>query len=468
MPVSEAALSAEGAIRSTHYEEEGRRVRRVLLRNLILATILLAALGIGFQRWVAPPELRGQHRSSFSTRADGFAGVYEMSNRLGYAVERNLGSFGALPKPAKNYTLLILDPVPAYDLLQRSKTQLGDAQFRALRLWLEAGGEAVIAMPGRSTFQFLGAELTTQFDDFIERVTGPKDLVPGLLGGVAPVSSWTPMFATLNGQAELEGFSQRVPELEDNNALLVSAYLRRGGEFERLLRFVNSAGENLELLAFNTDELPEGMTPVLAVSEDRSVAVTKPFGAGRLWLTSTSYPFTNMALARGEWAGPAFAILDRATDRGQRTLIFDEYAHGLWARKGMLAVIAESDLRYPLAVIVLLGLLIGWRGSVRLGAPIPVRTLPRRAKEEFVISLADLALRAGRHGAAARWLYDAYRDRLPPPGASPEADRLADRARRPFTESELRLFAEALSTLATEHSRRSRSPQTQPVPEHEG
>jgi hypothetical protein len=465
--VAEAALSAEGTIRSTRFEEEGRRVRRTLLRNMVLATILLAGLGIGFQRWVAPPELRGQHRSSFSTRADGFRGVFEMSRRLGYTVDRHLGSFGSLPKPATHYTLLILDPLPAYDLLRRSKTALGDAQFRALRLWLEAGGQAVIAMPGRSSYQFMGAEVNTDINEFVERLAGPKDLVPGLLGEVAPVASWTPMRATLEGAGELAGFSQPVPELEDNSAQLVASYLRRGGESGRLLRFVDTSEEDLELLAFNLEGKHEGMTPVLNLGEDRAIALTKAFGAGKLWLTSTAYPFTNMALARGEWSGPVYAIVDSATERGKRTLIFDEYAHGLWARKGMLAVIAESDLRYPLAVVLLLGLLIGWRGSVRLGAPVPVRTVPRRAKEEFVISLADLALRAGRHGAAARWLHEAYRDRIPPPGASPSADRLAARVRHPFTELELRDFSEALSTLATEHARRGPSAHTQPVSERE-
>ncbi len=122
-------------------------------------------------------------------------------------------------------------------------------------------------------------------------------------------------------------------------------------------------------------------------------------------------------------------------------------------RRGLGRWVAGTTLRYPVLAVLLLALVLAWRGAVPARPPAAARTVPRRAKEEFVLSLADIKLRAGRHRAAARALIEAHRARLEA-GAADEEDsaaltRLAARVERaePFGEAELRTVANEARAL---------------------
>src|SRR5690606_19032777 len=102
---------------------------------------------------------------------------------------------------------------------------------------------------------------------------------------------------------------------------------------------------------------------------------------------------------------------------------------------------------------LLLTLALAWRGAIPSRPPAEPRTVPRRAKEEFVRSLADIKLRAGRHRAAARALIEAHRARLEASAADAEDSatlaRLAARVERAdaFGDAELRTVANEARAL---------------------
>src|SRR5262249_48440126 len=133
---------------------------------------------------------------------------------------------------------------------------------------------------------------------------------------------------------------------------------------------------------------------------------------GLAWLVSSAWPFTNLALARHGTGTFVARLLEIAGEGDARVLEFDEVAHGLWERRGWLFWLKKDVLLVPALGLSLVALLFLWRGSQRFGPPPPDPLPPRRAKEEFVLGLADVAQRAGRHRAAARSLVALYRSRL--------------------------------------------------------
>ncbi|MBI2568876.1 MAG: hypothetical protein HYV63_17795 [Candidatus Schekmanbacteria bacterium] len=169
-------------------------------------------------------------------------------------------------------------------------------------------------------------------------------------------------------------------------------------------------GGSLSLSAFAAST-SAGMDALVQIG-GRPVVLRRHSGAGEVWLVSTPYPFTNLGLFAGETGAFAAAIVSAASESGRRAVLFDEYAHGYWTRRGKMHWLTSTELRFALMGPLLVTLVLGWRGAIRRGPPRQQRLMPRRAKEEYVVSLADLAVRAGRHHLAAAWLCDAHRHRL--------------------------------------------------------
>ncbi|MCZ6603069.1 MAG: hypothetical protein O6952_08685, partial [Planctomycetota bacterium] len=159
---------------------------------------------------------------------------------------------------------------------------------------------------------------------------------------------------------------------------------------------------------------------------DDPIAVYRKLGAGKVIAISTSYLWTNAAIGRSDAALPLVALLDWASDGGARTILFDEYAHGLGIRRGAFRWIWETDLFYVIATAMLAVGIAAWRGLVRRGPPLEPRVIPRRAKEEFVVSMADIYARARRPRLAAGQLLRGYEDELTAVLGSDPEGRLQD------------------------------------------
>ena len=195
---------------------------------------------------------------------------------------------------------------------------------------------------------------------------------------------------------------------------------------------------------------------------EHPIGLERAIGLGHWWLLSSSLPFTNLALARQGTGNFLVRMIHRASDGGRRTIFFDEYSHGLRHRRGLFWMMWHTELRYPVVGLVLVTLLLSWRGGLRLGVPVPLRSTPRRAVEEFVVSLADLSRRAEGYRAAAQSLLRSYgdrlqrlqggtRDRRKPPELEAFARRL--RVRGEFGEAELVEFSRQIAAAYDQAAR---------------
>ncbi|MEM7235680.1 MAG: hypothetical protein AAF517_26145, partial [Planctomycetota bacterium] len=141
------------------------------------------------------------------------------------------------------------------------------------------------------------------------------------------------------------------------------------------------------------------------------LAFVEERGRGQILTLSSSFLFTNLALGRLDTGESLAALLTSATEAGRRNLVFDEFSHGDLDERGIFGWITGTSLRYPCAAGVVFLFLLAWRGGIRNGSLEQQLRSERRAKEEHVVSVADLLLRAKRFALAARWLVGAYKKR---------------------------------------------------------
>jgi len=398
-----------GELTASAAEETARGLRRRLILSLAAAFAVLLALAALARGCVEGDRPAIEARTSLSARANGYRGIFEVLKKLGFRSERHRRSYAMLP-PAGESVLVIIDPLPD-DVLERFQdTRMDAAQARELRGWISRGGRVVAAPPGRRAASAFGLSIEPgRGETAIERLFGEATIFDQLVEGGAPARDWRPVLGSVQGTGSLSGFSDAWPAPVPPRERLASAFLRRAAARE-IFPGVEREGQGpVELEAF-TGDLPAGLEPAATLGRE-TILATAGRGDGRVWLFSSAYPFTNLALAEGGTGPLLCALIAEAAEGGRRAVYFDEYSHGLWGRRGILGWVFGTTLFYPVAGAVLLAAALLWRGAVRPGAAARPRALPRRAKEEFVVSLGDILLRAGRHRAAARSLVEAFRQR---------------------------------------------------------
>lgn len=425
--------TAAGSFLETPAAHLERSARLKLIRSLCLffaVALIIIALVDNVTR---DPHDSIDSRSTFSFRADGFYGIFEVLHELGFESRRHRRSYAQLPDPEKS-VLVLIDPTEEILLSNVDGLHVGRAQYRELTNWIEKGGQAVFAPRSRSAIERFAVNTRKLFENRAdsESESEPSDSEPdsgsesaesyfelpqpsteifsSVLGNDFPRRRWVLAAGPLQGELELEHFRDELTLLPEDRTELVSAYLKRT-EIEGVVP-VLKAHEGPGLMeVFDADLLGEDYTSSVLLGEDPLV-VSRALGDGRAWLLSSSYPFTNMAIAHTGSARLLASLLDVISQEGRRHVYFDEYCHGLMEKRGLLGWITGSNLIYPASAILIFFALFFWRGAVRFGAARTLDSTPRRAKEEYVLSLADIALRAQKYGAAARWIVDFYRGRI--------------------------------------------------------
>lgn len=409
-------LASEGEVLVAPEAEAARRGQRGLALRLGVAAALAVALGLLADLARDPTDPAAERRSWGSSRADGFRASAQLAGRLGHRVVRHRDSWGQLPDP-RAHVLLVVDPRPTFAWAQE-RAAIDASQVRTLGRWVEAGGHLVITPPGQMRLALV--ELPMDDDETASLFSEVCDAT----GGPPPALGPAPLAAPLVADPPLALDPGALQPLDARAQLLAAAWLTWNG---RPLVLAAPRSGAPELATFDPGGLPAGARARVALGE-RALVVERDHGAGRVWLLSSAYPLTNLALAHGGAAPFVAGLLHEVTGAGQRGLVLDERAHGLDARRGVLGPLRAAGLGTPLAALLLVALLVAWRGAVREGAPRPARVAPRRAKEEFVVALADLARRAGQHDAAARWLLEAWRERTPAGADAGELEALSGRA----------------------------------------
>lgn len=421
--VGEATVRAESVART-----EAVQRRRIAVFFGLLVALAIGASLLWPQRRQDPWR---RVRTSQSDAADSFRALYELAARLGYPTKRLRASYARLPAPG-TATLVCLDPLPA-DALARVHDAALAGQLDLAAAWVHDGGHLLVTWPGR--------DLSGGEEPLPATPVGDDDLAAAVFDPL-PAVQWIPAAGNLVGTGALREVRLPWPRVPPRAMELGEAFLQteRGEDAPRLQAFA--------------EPLPEGCRPLLSLA-GAPVVIERRVGGGRVWAASTPLLFSTLALAEFGSGHAALALLHDASEGGRRHLLFDEFAHGLREHRGVLWFVWHGPLFHPVAGMLLVLVVLAWRGAVRLGPPLAMAVTARRAKEEFVLGVADLEARAGHaRAAAAALLRDYRRDPLVSRDAE-RAGRLAalepllDKA-RPFGDKDLVAFAARIDLIVTD------------------
>jgi hypothetical protein len=437
------AMLGTGSVHASrgHKAELRARRRRFLRLGALVLGLSLTLLLLNWLVFPAPYE-DPNVRSSHSTRADGFLGIYRLLTELRAAPRRHAQPYTSLPDP-ESHALLLLAPRPLAFASTDAQGISTEQQFKALRDWVAEGGILFATPSARETFSIQGFEFGSpaELPSITDRVCeGLPSLRPAPLQG------------ELRGTGPLRGLRQTLPSASAEWDAPLSAF--------RLDETAQDESGTLKVPVFAEDE--SAWDPILYLN-DAPILLHRRYEAGHMFVMSSSLYFSNAAIARLGTARAAVYSAALATQRLERTLIFDEFSHGFWRQRGLFGWLTERKLAYPLGGLLAFLLFVVWRGSARLLPKTPPRVIPRRAKEEYVIGLAELVRRAGRTRAAAQWLYEHFEQRMQHvsdregiEARRAIAERWQQRKNSKWTEAMLATWVRELDQIHEQHVERSR------------
>ncbi len=390
--------------------------RRSRAAIISLAGALLLMLILTFIGEALTPGAANQRpgHNSWSYGAQGFRALYDVLEALGYQVERHRRTYRGLP-PGEDSVLLSLDPGTLRALFPQHSTPAESEDEGLLREWVEAGGRLIVTRSTHWMFRYGGFEITvlpeddageddldgddstgdtTQVDavPFLSRVE--HQVLDRLLEDVPDVVPH-PLRETVRTLRPLEEFTAALPDLTPGQTRALGVYLSSGDGMSIDL-FVGAPADAITLVSIG----------------DGALALEYEIGEGRLVCLSTAFPFSNGALKWTPAAEVVTHLIRYVSQGGRRRIYFDELTHGFYQKSGLLRWVRETALFYPL-MTALVGILIaGWYGAVRFGPPRPDRESPRRAKEEFVLSLGDMYRRGQHYEHTLALIVEAYEMRL--------------------------------------------------------
>jgi hypothetical protein len=387
----------------------GDRLQIGTVTKLALAFVLIFIILSLVDAALARRELRLGGETSFATVPTGFRGIHDVLRKLGFSVERYRRTYLSLPRP-EEAVLVMLAPTRASRVLSGEIRELDESYPEALQDWVQQGGVVVHAPPGLALGILPGGLLAEPSGepgvppDEVDREVRELERDAGRLPTGEPVPD--PMAELLQGLPErvwapVEGTlsdpSVDLTPLDEDLRDTVRSFLEPW-TLDRVPAFAPLREDSVFTARVFLDDDP--------------IVLERYVGSGRVVAFSSAYFWTNAAVARTGAAEMVVPLLADVSGGGRRRILFDEFAHGHVVHGTVLQWIWKTDLLY-LVVTSLLGVgLFAWAGAIRQGPPRQIRRLPRRAKEEFVVSLADLYQRAGRPRLAARRILRAYEEEI--------------------------------------------------------
>ncbi|HLV81480.1 MAG TPA: DUF4350 domain-containing protein [Chthonomonadaceae bacterium] len=335
--------------------------------------------------------------SSLNAQGPGVKAFYLLLEREGYRVDRLETGWSALDR--QEGLLVAAEPFDPDRGIQ-------PAEMRALRRWVQQGG---------SVLYFVSAP---------PRPPDPNDIVFGEVGVTA-------------GSPALEQVAPAVKTAAtgDVTAISVRSPVRLSAP-------------------------PQSGYTTLFADSAGALALTKPLGKGRLFLVADPMAFSNDSIQKADNAVFLVNIAAETAGRAGKTVVFDEYHHGIGfdqasgSDEGGIWASAPLPLRLALLHLLALGALIVYNGNRRFGQPHYVALPAYRPSTDYLDSMARLFRRAGAADIALQMLYTRFaRDLarhldLQPETPLPQLAAAAERRYGPDDGALERLMARCIAVVA--------------------
>jgi uncharacterized protein DUF4350 len=363
-------------------------------RNAVLASLAVFVLSIiaGTISLMGPPDSRGAAVDSYGTHRDGYRAVFELLSAFDVPVERRIEP----PSPDLPISTTLVLWMPHDDLIANEP-----AYLESLLPWIERGGRLVVAAqpPGRNW-------LSTMMQA-ASRGKGSDIWTTLKLKGVRPISislSETDDDPSGNQAPQRNIHSDAARREEIRRAMEESMGLHPvrfttvtatvSGVFEPLrnrVRQLQFPNEELGGLKIDDSQLTRGVIECARPKRDLwTVAASFERGRGEIVVVAEPMLLMNASLGQADNSSLAFDLLVS----GGRSVVFDEFYHGLSVRGNPLWLLTKSS--YAVVTLAIMGLLALelWRRAILLGPPLDAPTKTRRTIIEYIEAMARFLHRA--------------------------------------------------------------------------
>lgn len=376
-------------------------------RNVIIVTVAIAVISIiGSIAALLQPDRGGEGRDSFGTRSHGYRAFVETLQELQIPVER------VLVPPTE-----VLDGEPLTLVFWEPHPQLVVTEpvyLQEVAEWVRRGGRVVVSPSANKLQNALAAaqaggmsEGTTILAELgLEDVdVSPVDLSISLDIAEADESKGAESNDADADGDELRGDepipadasvddveADRVGELLDYFLSPEPLVLRRAElQAEGSLESVKASAKTLvvpetDLLVLEMSESePTGRVTVHSdADEDVIVAASFDLGEGEVIVVADPRLLNNSQIAQGD----NVVLMSHLMFDPGRTIVFDEFYHGLTIRGNPLWLMTKPS--FALLGVVLLGVvgLFVWRDAVFLGPPQDPARVRRRSLAEYIEATA--------------------------------------------------------------------------------
>jgi hypothetical protein len=292
---------------------------------------------------IAPPqslELRG---STYSARDEGAKAVFLLLKELGYHVERSYEPIAALHAKPSDTILVIASPA------RRASLQ----DVRALRSFIDQGGEVIATGGGGSFLPELGTVTLVEMPAFMQREVQEQQAKAG---------------KTVAGPASTAmEYLAAAPSTITRHAPRVV----------------------LESEIMGASPTPASYIP-LYTDHDGPGVLLGSFGDGNaVWMIGST-PFLNASIDK---PGQLEFVLNLVgSPDGHRTVLWDEYYHGY--DRGLLSYLGTTQLSTAFAQLGLMAVVALFTFSRRRGPLRPLLVRPRASAMEFVDAVSALYQKA--------------------------------------------------------------------------
>ncbi|HZT41711.1 MAG TPA: DUF4350 domain-containing protein [Chthonomonadaceae bacterium] len=317
----------------------------------LAALFVVFLVAVAYYQRIAQETTAHDEPSSLNAQGPGLKAFYLLLQQEGYRVDRLETTWNALDR--RQGLLVAAEPFDRDRGIQPS-------EMRSLRRWVQQGG---------SVLYFVGAP---------PRPPDPGDIV---FGDVA-VSS---------GPPDLERIKPAVSTATTSDVVDIAVRSP-----VRLSVPPNS-----------------GYTTLFADSEG-AIAITKPLGKGRLFVVAGPIAASNDSIREADNAVFLVNIVAETAGKTGKTVVFDEYHHGVGfdqangSGEGGLWAATPLPLRLTLFHLLVLGALIVYNGNRRFGRPRSVSLPAYRPSTDYLDSMARLFRRAGGADIVLQMLYTRF------------------------------------------------------------
>jgi hypothetical protein len=278
---------------------------------------------------------------------------------------------------------------------------------RALALWLEGLGYPVRRLQG--------LDFRLERDACLLFVLSPQQ--PYSSGELRQLDDWVTAGGVLVLATEATGVD---PLLEHFELELGSLYdlVEETGPAQPLL--LNPPWTQAQVRARRHLIAERDDVVVYVRATGRPLVLSFEHGAGQVFVTATTFPFSNAGLRDAgnarlvhNLAAAACTPADGAPLGNRGTVVFDEFHHGYQTARTLTTWLKTSAQGHSLlyaALVIFVYLVVGGR---RLGRPSPLpQATTRRAPVEHIQAMANLFRRGGKRAAILRHYHDRLKREL--------------------------------------------------------